>query len=395
MLERQTMSRSPESQSYFNKHFPLGINEKSRKVTGDLSQRALQTPQPSKLCKPLNLKELILFTRTLSTTMQAGLPILRALNLAAHHLPASSRSIITSLLSAVENGTPLANALRRYPDSFDPLFVSMVKIGERSGTLAESLSHLTTTLESKQALRTATLTALLYPILVGSITLLVTLVLLVCVVPAFRELFAEYGIALPFLTEVILSISDTLLTYWYLFAGGCAVLLLSFGKILRSPQGTILIKERLERLPVLGTLLRTATIVRITKALGTMISAGIPAAESLAVCAESCAPPPLRNQLLVAARSIQEGNPLAQSLAATTNLPPLMIEMIRIGEESGTLDSALTISSRWYEDELHSKTKRLSQLVEPLLMLFLGIVVGGIVLAMYLPIFEMGNVISR
>lgn len=351
--------------------------------------------QFSKSGKPLSLKELILFTRTLSTTMKAGLPILRALTLAAHHLPTSSDPIIKSLLSSVENGTPLAESLRRYPDSFDHLFVSMVDIGERSGSLAESLGQLTHSLESKQALRTATATALLYPIIVCSITFLVTIVLLIYVVPVFRELFSEYGIALPFLTQTILSISDTLVTFWHVFVLGCTGVLFGVAITLRSPRRMLAIKGGIEHVPLLGTLLRTATIVRITKALGTMISVGIPASESLTICAESCAPLSLRGKLSGAAQSIAEGNPLAESLASTNAFPALMIEMIQIGEGSGTLDSALETTARWYEEEMNIQTKRLSQLVEPFLMLSLGIMIGGIVLAMYLPIFEMGNIISR
>jgi type IV pilus assembly protein PilC len=345
--------------------------------------------------KKISDKDITLFTRQLATMMKAGVPLLQSFDIVAKgNSNGSVSKLIQDIRGDVETGTSLNQAFRKYPLYFDPLFCNLVSAGEQAGILEDLLERLAVYKEKTQAIKGKIKSALFYPISIMGVAIIVTSVIMIWVVPAFKKVFESFGADLPGPTLVVMSISDFTVQYWYLIFGGMfASLYLFFQAWRRSPTVQRAMDRLLLRLPIFGAVIRKATIARWTRTLATMFAAGVPLVESLDSVGGASG-----NSIYVdATRKIQTdvatGTSLTAAMQGTDVFPNMVLQMVAIGEESGTLDSMLSKVADFYENEVDDAVESLSSLMEPIIMVFLGVLIGGLVVAMYLPIFKLGAVV--
>lgn len=340
-------------------------------------------------------KDLSLFTRQLATMMKAGVPLLQAFDIVGKgHANPSMAKLIMDLRNDVETGTSLNNAFRKYPIYFDPLFCNLVGAGEQAGILEDLLTRLAIYKEKTLAIKAKIKSALMYPISILAIAFVVTAVIMIWVVPAFKEVFKTFGADLPAPTLIVMGISDFVVTWWWLIFGSLfAALYFFFQSWKRSRKVQQAMDRILLRLPIFGAVIRKATIARWTRTLSTMFAAGVPLVEAL----DSVGGASGNDVYLEATKKIQlevsTGTSLTISMQNVNAFPNMVIQMVQIGEESGSLDAMLGKVADFFEEEVDEAVAALSSLMEPLIMVILGVLIGGLVIAMYLPIFKLGSVV--
>ena len=340
-------------------------------------------------------KDITLFTRQLATMMRAGVPLLQAFDIVAKGTENGSVArLFNDIKNDVETGTALSEAFRKYPLYFDPLFCNLVGAGEQAGILDDLLDRLAVYKEKMQAIRGKIKSAMTYPIGVVVVAMIVVAVIMLKVIPAFKSVFESFGASLPVPTMMVIAMSDFVVEYWYLIFGTL------FGSIYfffqawkRSAAVQIAMDRFLLQLPVFGIVLRKATIARWLRTLSTMFAAGVPLVEALDSVGRAAG----NHVYLTATRRIQQevstGTSLTIAMQNASVFPNMVMQMAAIGEESGSLDQMLGRSPEIYEREVDEAVASLSSLLEPVIMAFLGVVIGGLVIAMYLPIFKMGQVV--
>jgi len=345
--------------------------------------------------KKITDKDLTMFTRQLATMMKAGVPLLQSFDIVGkgHANPAMAK-LIQDLRNDVETGTSLNRAFRKFPLYFDPLFCNLVGAGEQAGILEDLLTRLAIYKEKTLALKGKIKSAMTYPIAILAVALIVTAVIMIWVVPAFKQVFESFGADLPTPTLIVMAISDFVVEWWYLIFGSMfAAIYFFFQAWRRSPKMQATMDRLLLRLPIFGTVIRKATIARWTRTLSTMFAAGVPLVEAL----DSVGGASGNAVYLEATRKIQTevstGTSLTTSMQNTDVFPNLVIQMVQIGEESGSLDAMLGKVADFFEEEVDEAVAALSSLMEPLIMVILGVLIGGLVIAMYLPIFKLGSVV--
>ena len=340
-------------------------------------------------------KDITLFTRQLATMMRAGVPLLQAFDIVAKGTENGSVArLFTDIKNDVETGTALSEAFRKYPLYFDPLFCNLVGAGEQAGILDDLLDRLAVYKEKMQAIRGKIKSAMTYPIGVVVVAMIVVAVIMLKVIPAFKSVFESFGASLPVPTMMVIAMSDFVVEYWYLIFGTL------FGSIYfffqawkRSAAVQIAMDRFLLQLPVFGIVLRKATIARWLRTLSTMFAAGVPLVEAL----DSVGGASGNHVYLEATKKIQQevatGTSLTVAMQNAKVFPNMVLQMSAIGEESGSLDAMLGKSADIYEREVDEAVESLSSLLEPMIMVFLGTIIGGLVVAMYLPIFKLGQVV--
>jgi type IV pilus assembly protein PilC len=340
-------------------------------------------------------KDLTLFTRQLATMMKAGVPLLQAFDIVGKgHGNPSMAKLIMDLRNDVETGTSLNNAFRKYPLYFDPLFCNLVGAGEQAGILEDLLTRLAIYKEKTLAIKGKIKSALMYPISIIAVAFVVTAVIMIWVVPAFKEVFKTFGADLPAPTLIVMAISEFFVAWWYVIFGGLfAGLYFFFQSWKRSRKVQQAMDRILLRLPIFGAVIRKATIARWTRTLSTMFAAGVPLVEAL----DSVGGASGNDVYLEATRKIQlevsTGTSLTTSMQNVNVFPNMVIQMVQIGEESGSLDAMLGKVADFFEEEVDEAVAALSSLMEPLIMVILGVLIGGLVIAMYMPIFKLGSVV--
>ncbi|MGG7603748.1 type II secretion system F family protein [Massilia sp. BKSP1R2A-1] len=345
--------------------------------------------------KKITDKDLTLFTRQLATMMKAGVPLLQAFDIVGKgHANPSMSKLIMDLRNDVETGTSLNNAFRKYPLYFDPLFCNLVGAGEQAGILEDLLTRLAIYKEKTLAIKGKIKSALMYPISILAIAFVVTAVIMIWVVPAFKEVFKTFGADLPTPTLVVMAISEFFVSYWWLIFGSLfGSLYFFFQSWRRSLKLQQAMDRLLLRLPIFGAVIRKATIARWTRTLSTMFAAGVPLVEAL----DSVGGAAGNYVYLEATRKIQTevstGTSLTISMQNVNVFPNMVIQMVQIGEESGSLDAMLGKVADFFEEEVDEAVAALSSLMEPLIMVVLGVLIGGLVVAMYMPIFKLGSVV--
>ena len=345
--------------------------------------------------KKITDKDLTMFTRQLATMMKAGVPLLQSFDIVGKgHANPSMAKLIQDLRNDVETGTSLNRAFRKFPLYFDPLFCNLVGAGEQAGILEELLTRLAIYKEKTLAIKGKIKSALTYPIAILAVAFIVTAVIMIWVVPAFKQVFESFGADLPTPTLVVMAISDFFVTWWYLIFGGLfGAIYFFFQAWRRSLKMQQTMDRLLLRLPIFGAVIRKATIARWTRTLSTMFAAGVPLVEAL----DSVGGASGNAVYLEATRKIQNevstGTSLTTSMQNTDVFPNLVIQMVQIGEESGSLDAMLGKVADFFEEEVDEAVAALSSLMEPLIMVILGVLIGGLVVAMYLPIFKLGSVV--
>ncbi|HJV73638.1 MAG TPA: type II secretion system F family protein [Noviherbaspirillum sp.] len=345
--------------------------------------------------KKITDKDITLFTRQLATMMKAGVPLLQSFDIVGKgHANPSVAKLLQDIRADIETGSSLNQAFRKYPLYFDALFCNLVGAGEQAGILEDLLTRLAVYKEKTQAIKGKIKSALFYPISILVVAFVVTSVIMIWVVPAFKEVFKSFGADLPAPTLFVMAISDFFVAYWYIIFGGLfASLYLFFQSWRRSPKVQRFMDKTLLQAPVFGDVIRKATIARWTRTLATMFAAGVPLVESLDSVGGASG-----NAIYVEATKriqteVSTGTSLTSAMINSGVFPNMVTQMVAIGEESGALDQMLGKVADFYEAEVDDAVASLSSLMEPLIMAILGVLIGGLVVAMYLPIFKLGAVV--
>lgn len=341
-------------------------------------------------------KDITLFTRQLATMMKSGVPLLQAFDIVGKgHSNRAVGKLLMDIKADVETGSNLSDAFRKYPLYFDALFCNLVQAGEAAGILDNLLDRLATYKEKIQAIKGKIKSALFYPISIIVVAFIITAIIMIFVIPAFKNLFEGFGAELPAPTLLVMAISDFFVAYWWAILGILSGGIYAFSYVWKRSTAMQHVMDRLIlKLPIFGEVIRKATIARWSRTLSTMFAAGVPLVESL----DSVAGAAGNYIYFEATKNIQievsTGNSLMSSMASTHVFPSMAIQMVAIGEESGSLDFMLGKIADFYEAEVDDAVAALSSLMEPMIMVVLGILIGGMVVAMYLPIFKMGMVVS-
>jgi type IV pilus assembly protein PilC len=345
--------------------------------------------------KKITTTDITIFTRQLATMMKAGVPLVQSFEIVADGLEnPSMREVVLQIKSDVEGGNNFAGALRRHPKYFDDLFCSLIESGEASGALETMLDRVAIYKEKSEALKQKIKKAMKYPITVIIVALVVTTILLVKVVPTFEEIFTSFGAELPAFTQLVIGISEWMQAYWFI------ALIIIVGTVVsirearkRSKAFADFIDRFLLKVPVVGDLIFKSTVARFSRTLSTTFAAGVPLIDALDACAGATGNAVYRDAVLRVKEDVATGQQLQFAMRTTGVFPAMALQMTAIGEESGALDAMLAKVAEYYEDEVDNAVDGLTSMMEPLIMSVLGVLIGGLIVAMYLPIFQMGQVV--
>jgi type IV pilus assembly protein PilC len=340
-------------------------------------------------------KDIVVFTRQFATMIDAGLPLVQCLEiLASQQDNTTLKEILLKVKADVEAGSTFADALRKHPTVFNDLFCNLVTAGETGGILDTILNRLAAYIEKSMNLKKKVKGAMVYPIAVLVIAMIVVISMLVFVIPVFQKMFADMGGTLPAFTQMVINLSDFMRRYFLLVAAALVVLYFLFQRYYKTERGQLTVDDYLLRLPIFGSLIRKVAIAKFTRTLGTMLSSGVPILEGLDIVARTSGNKVIEKAILKTKMSIGEGKTIAEPLAASGVFPPMVVQMISVGESTGALDSMLSKIADFFDDEVDAAVAALTSLLEPLLMVFLGGAIGAIVVAMYLPIFQMASILG-
>lgn len=340
--------------------------------------------------------ELVLFSRQFSTLVSAGVPIVQGLTILVDQAESPLfKSVITSIREDIEQGISITDAMRKHPEAFSELYVSMIKAGEVGGILDSILERLSSYLESAQALKGKVKGALVYPAVISVVAGSITLFLIMFVIPTFQNIFSSFGAELPLPTRMLIGLSDILRKFWYLVLSLPIVGFFAFKKFHGTERGKTVVDTWSLKVPVFGTMLRKVAVAKFSRTLGTLIKSGVPILQALDTVGKTSGNKVIENAINTARESIREGERMAEPLKRTGVFPPMVIQMVGIGEETGNLDTMLNKIADFYDQEVDVAVKGLTSMIEPMIMVVMGVVVGAIVLSMFLPMFSLGDLASK
>jgi type IV pilus assembly protein PilC len=340
----------------------------------------------------IKMRDVVIFTRQFSTMINAGLPLVQALDILAQQSENPALKDVTrQVVFDVESGNTLADAMRKHPKAFSELYVNMVAAGEAGGILDTILMRLAVFMEKNDALVRKVKGAMIYPGVIVTVAAIAITVLLIFVIPTFQTMFASANIALPLPTRIVIGLSHALKSYWYIVLGSIIATVVAIKRYYRTQNGKLTIDRLLLKLPVLGDVLRKSAVSRFTRTLGTLISSGVSILDGLEITAKTSGNRVIQDAIMESRASIAGGDTIAAPLKKSAVFPPMVISMIAVGEQTGGLDEMLTKIADFYDEEVDAAVSGLLALMEPVMIVFLGVVVGGMVVAMYLPIFDMVN----
>jgi type IV pilus assembly protein PilC len=343
----------------------------------------------------IKTRDVVIFTRQFSTMINSGLPLVQALTILAEQTDNKALAEVTKkVVFDVESGNTVADALSKHPRAFTNLYVNMVAAGEAGGILDTILMRLATFLEKNDALVRKVKGAMIYPTVIMSVAGIAVVVLLIFVIPVFASMFASGGMALPLPTRIVIGASGFLKAYWWVI--GAIIIGASYmgKKYYATNDGKLVIDRFMLRVPVLGDVLRKSAVSRFTRTLGTLISSGVSILEGLEITAKTAGNRVIQDAIMQSRSSIAGGDTIAQPLQKSKVFPPMVISMIAVGEQTGGLDEMLSKIADFYDEEVDAAVSNLLSLLEPIMIVFLGVIVGGMVVAMYLPIFDMINAVQ-
>lgn len=340
-------------------------------------------------------KDVILFTRQFSTMIDAGLPIVQCLDiLHTQEKNATFKSIIKDIKEQVESGTTLADAMRKHPKQFDDLFVNMIAAGEAGGILDTILARLAAYIEKAAKLKAKVKGAMTYPLVTLGIAIIVLAIILVFVIPVFQKMFSEMGGALPLPTQMVVRLSEIVKANILYMVIGLALFLFALKKYYNTEKGKVVIDHSLLMMPVIGILIRKVAVAKFTRTMGTMLSSGVAILDALDIVAKTAGNKVIEAAVYKVRSAIAEGQTMADPLIETTVFPPMVCQMIAVGETTGALDVMLGKIADFYDEEVDQAVANLTSLIEPFMLVFLGVTIGGMVIAMYLPIFKIASAIA-
>ncbi len=340
-------------------------------------------------------KEMAIFTRQFSTMIDAGLPLVQCLNILAEQSESKTlRSVTGQVARHVEAGSTLADALRRHPRTFDDLFTNLVEVGEAGGILDVVLQRLAAYIEKAAALKRKVKAAMVYPCAIIGVALLVVIFMLTFVIPTFAQMFKDLGADLPLPTKIVMMLSDFVRGYILLIIAGMIGAVMALRSYYRTEGGRATIDALMLKTPVFGTLVRKVAVARFTRTLGTLVQSGVPILDGLRITARTAGNKVVEKAVLQCRAAVTEGKTLADPLRTSGVFPPMVTQMISVGEQTGALDAMLSKIADFYDDEVDTAVSTLTSLLEPIMIVFLGVVVGGLVVAMYLPIFKLVTLVK-
>ena len=351
-------------------------------------QVQLGTTEPS-------VKDLIIFTKQFATMIGSGVPLVQALGvLAEQQAVRSFGRNLNKIRFAVENGATLSESLEAFPDIFEPLYISLVRAGEASGNLDSILLTLTVYLEKAAKIKSQVKAAMFYPMMIVSVAIIVITVLLVFVVPVFAKQYADSGKQLPFMTMIVVNASNVITTYFIHIALAVGLAIFGARAFVKTPQGRALFDDSLLKMPGFGTLFRKLAVGRFCNTMSTMLTSGLNILDALTICAASSGNMTIETFVLGVRSKIEQGAKFSEPLAEGGLIPSMVVSMVAVGEATGALDDMLVKVSQFYEDEVDIAVKTLLSMIEPIMIVLIGGIVGFIVIAMYLPIFDMASLAS-
>src|ERR1700675_1733579 len=369
----------------------LGQQLRRERITpGAIREKGKEFSMPTFGSGKVKTKDIAIFFRQFSVMIDAGLPLVQCLEiLAANQESQSFQKTLTGVRTTVEGGSTLANAMRQFPKVFDDLSTNMIEAGETGGILDIILQRLAQYVEKAVKLKGAVKSALIYPVSVISMAVLIVAGLLKWGVPIFANLLAGLGVALPLPTRVVVGLSAFVGQFWWFFIVGVVAIVFGVKQIRKNPKGRYYLDYALLKLPIIGVLLRKIAVARFTRTLGTLITSGVPILEGLSITARTSGNAVLEEALMKVRKAIEEGRTIVDPLRECGVFPNMVTQMIGVGEATGATDAMLQKIADFYEDEVDNATKDMMALLEPAIIGVLGVVVGGIVISLYMPLFAM------
>ncbi len=340
-------------------------------------------------------QDIIVFCRQFSTMIDAGLPIIQCLDiLQSQQENATFKKMLKDIKESVESGKTLAESLKKYPEHFDDLFVNMVAAGEAGGILDVILRRLSAYMEKSARLKSQVKGAMTYPLVTILIAIAVVAVILVFVIPVFEEMFEGFGQTLPAPTLMVIGMSEFVKGNILWIIIGVALLIFAFRRFYKTEKGRAMIDEFTLKLPVVGILVRKVAVAKFTRTMGTMLASGVAILEALDIVARTAGNKSVESAIYKVRDGISEGQTIADPLSETGVFPPMVCQMIAVGESTGAIDAMLEKIADFYEEEVDQAVENLTSMIEPFMLVFLGVVIGGLVVSMYLPVFQMAGAIS-
>lgn len=339
-------------------------------------------------------KDVVIFTRQMSTMIDAGLPLVQCLEiLEKQQANPTFKKVLGEIRMDVESGSTLADAMRKHPKAFDKLFTNMIEAGETGGILDTILSRLAVFMEKAMALKKKIKGAMTYPSICLAISILILAVILIFVVPVFKTMFEDFGSTLPAPTQFVVDMSDFFKSYSIYLIILLFILIAVYKKIYATEKGQLFFDRTFLRLPVIGMLIRKVAVAKFTRTLSTMLQSGVPILEALQVVARTSGNKIIERAVIRTGDAIAEGRPIAEPLEESGVFPNMVVQMINVGESVGALDAMLEKIADFYDEEVDQAVENLTAMIEPFMMVFLGGMIGGLVVAMYLPIFKIASVV--
>lgn len=341
-------------------------------------------------------KDLQIFTRQLATMIDAGLPLVQCLDILSNQTENKSlKKVLSSVKNSVEQGATFSDALKKHPKVFDELYTNLVAAGEVGGILDTILNRLAVYIEKAVKLRNQLKSAMYYPVGILVVAFGVIAIMLTKVIPTFEKMYKDMGNAeLPKPTQVVIGISNSFISSWFIYAGVIFGTTFAITAMRRTEQGREITDAALLRMPIIGPVLRKITVARFTRTLGTLLSSGVPILDALEICARTAGNRVVQKAILGAREKISQGMDMAGPLGESKVFPTMVVQMIGVGEQTGAMDQMLNKIADFYEEEVDAAVAGLTSLIEPVMMAFLGVVVGGLIVAMYLPIFSLAGTIG-
>ncbi|HKT49599.1 MAG TPA: type II secretion system F family protein [Candidatus Angelobacter sp.] len=368
---------------------------RERITPGAIKEKGKEFALPKLGTGKVPIKDIAVFFRQFSVMIDAGLPLVQCLEiLAANQENLFFQKCLTGVRTTVEGGSTLSNAMRQYPKIFDDLTTNMIEAGEAGGILDTILQRLATYVEKNVKLKSAVKSALIYPVSVISIACLVVGALLKFVVPIFANMFASMSVDLPLPTKIVIGLSNFVKDWWWVVVALMVIVFVGIKTIRKDPKGRYALDKFMLGLPVIGPVLRKIAVARFTRTLGTLITSGVPILEGLAITARTSGNAVLEVALMKVRKAVEEGRTIVDPLKESGVFPNMVTQMIGVGEATGAMDAMLQKIADFYEDEVDAATKNMLTLLEPIMIGFLGVVVGGIVISLYMPLFSMISKLS-
>jgi len=382
----------------------IEANDRPTALTQLRARGVVATSVQERTAKPVGMKKiggkvkdkhLAIYTRQFSTMVDAGLPIAQCLSILAEQSDSKVlRDVTGKIAHEVEGGVTLAESFRKYPKVFNDLFTNMLQVGESGGVLDVVLQRLSVYIEKAAKLKGKVKGAMVYPLTIISVAVLVIIFMMIFVIPTFAKMFEGLGAELPLPTAIVMWLSEFTQRYILVMVGVGAGVIYAIKRYYNTEQGSSVIDAFLLKVPVIGMLIRKVAVARFTRTLGTLISSGVPILEGLLITARSAGNRVVEKTVMQARTAVTSGRTLSEPLKGSTVFPPMVVHMINVGENTGALDQMLSKIADFYDDEVDTAVAALTSLLEPIMIVFLGVVVGGLVVAMYLPIFRLVTLIK-